>query len=160
MTVFCKRTKYRITIIQLIQQITLIKMTNAESFVMAQHSAIKATCGQAELLVGTCHYACGHRFNWILDYVLQRTGTRSPSAHDCPKCTADPVCLICLHRFDAKAFDACQRCDCFFHESLLANRHRKLKQMGVRAAEHKATTFIRNKLEFEKNRLRRKGFVV
>ncbi|KAI2464169.1 hypothetical protein F4781DRAFT_436659 [Annulohypoxylon bovei var. microspora] len=122
-------------------------MSKVEPYMMKRHSTIQATSGQAELLVGTCYYACGHRFNWILDYVLQRTGPRSPSTHDCPKCTADSVCLICLHRFDAKAFDACQNCDCFFYESLLANRRNKLEQMGVRIAEHKATTFIRSRLE-------------
>ncbi|KAI1460634.1 hypothetical protein F4805DRAFT_370543 [Annulohypoxylon moriforme] len=135
-------------------------MSDTELQVRNRHSAIQATCGQAELLVGTCYYACGHRFSWILDYVLQRTGIRSPSAHGCPRCTADPICLVCLQGFDARKFEACQGCDCFFYELLLANRRNKLEQTGVRITEHKATTFIKSKLNSEKKRLRRRGILV
>ncbi|KAL7626187.1 hypothetical protein AAE478_002957 [Parahypoxylon ruwenzoriense] len=131
-------------------------MSETGSRTPPHHSALKATCGQAQLLAGTCHYACGHKFSWILDYFLERTGHRSPSSHGCPRCVADPTCLICLERFDAKTTDACSSCDNFFSESLLVERRIKLENLNIKVAEHKATTFIKSRLDFEKDRLRQK----
>ncbi|KAI1645323.1 uncharacterized protein F4817DRAFT_317824 [Daldinia loculata] len=125
-----------------------------ENQALNRRSAIQATCGQAELLTGTASYACGHRFSWILDYVFQRTGRRSPSLHPCPKCAINPTCLVCLERFDAKATDSCPNCDCFFDKAILADRCEKLKQMNIRIMEHKPTTFIKCRLQAERERLR------
>ncbi|KAI0847758.1 hypothetical protein F5Y00DRAFT_270893 [Daldinia vernicosa] len=119
-----------------------------------RRSAIRATCGEAELLTGTSSYACGHRFSWILDWVFQRTGHHSPSLHPCPKCAINPTCLVCLERFDAKATDSCPSCDNFFDKAILADRCEKLKHMNIRVMEHKPTTFIKCRLRAERERLR------
>ncbi|KAI0115266.1 hypothetical protein F4814DRAFT_418865 [Daldinia grandis] len=126
-----------------------------ENQALNRRSAIRATCGQAELLTGTSSYACGHRFSWILDYVFQRTGRRSPSLHPCPKCAINPTCLVSLERFDAKAIDSCPNCDSFFSKAILVDRCEKLRQMNVVIMEHKPTTFIKCRLLAERERLKR-----
>jgi hypothetical protein len=93
-------------------------------------TASQMTAGKADLLKGTWTYPCFHKFCWILDYLLPRTERRAPGVHECPKCIADPSCLVCFGRFDSKS-ESCTSCEQFFVVSLLQNRRRKLVALNV-----------------------------
>ncbi|KAI1819588.1 hypothetical protein F4861DRAFT_543766 [Xylaria intraflava] len=114
-------------------------------------TASRMTAGMADLLAGTWVYPCRHRFSWILDYCLPRTGRRAPDVHTCPKCSENPTCLVCLRPFDPAA-DSCASCEEFFVESLLRERRRKLEALNVRVLDEKGNVCLRARLEVERAR--------
>ncbi|KAI8634622.1 hypothetical protein F5Y19DRAFT_118983 [Xylariaceae sp. FL1651] len=122
----------------------------------AAFSATQITAGTADLLIGTWTYPCFHKFSWILDYHLPRTGHRAPGVHRCPKCTIEPTCLACMEPFDANVKESCPSCDLFFIESLLRGRREKLVALNIRVLDERADVCIRACLEVKKERFRKK----
>ncbi|KAI3336421.1 hypothetical protein HD806DRAFT_528029 [Xylariaceae sp. AK1471] len=119
-------------------------------------TASQMTAGKADLLIGAWIYPCRHKFSWILDYHLLRTGRRAPGIHTCPKCSVNPTCLVCLGRFDAANAESCPSCEQFFAASLLPARRAKLVAMNVRVLDERADVYLRARLEHEKERFREK----
>jgi len=118
-------------------------------------TAAQITDDKADLFIGTCAYEpCQHKFVWILDYHLSRTGHRAPAAHKCPRCSEIPTCLVCLERFDANTNDVCPSCDNFFTAQVLAERREKLVEMNLILLEEKPSMHLKARIESEKKRFR------
>jgi hypothetical protein len=130
------------------------RASSSEGISAVRCSARQITTGQADLLLGTRTYPCRHAFSWILDHPLPRTGHRASSLHECPRCSADPKCLVCLGPFDAASAESCPGCEQFFTASLLPGHRAKLAALNVRVLDERAGDFLKARLEFERERFR------